>query len=62
VQQVLVAVLGPTPGPVANCLMALAISSGLAYLSWNFVERPMLSLKPRRARPELPAMAAPAAD
>lgn len=62
VQQVLVAALGPRPGPAANCLMALAISSGLAYLSWNLVERPMLSLKPRRGKSQLPAMAAPVMD
>jgi peptidoglycan/LPS O-acetylase OafA/YrhL len=62
VQQVLVATLGPQTGPVANCLMALAVSSALAYLSWNFIELPMLSLKPRRGKPVLPVMATPLAD
>jgi peptidoglycan/LPS O-acetylase OafA/YrhL len=54
VQQTITAVAGPQIGPWANCLISLIVCSCLAYLSWNLVERPMLSWKPLRhkAAPE----------
>jgi peptidoglycan/LPS O-acetylase OafA/YrhL len=60
VQQTITAILGPQIGPWANAAIATAICAGLAYLSWNLVERPMLSWKPnrRKSRPEAAALPA----
>jgi len=48
VQQALSATLGPQIGPWGNFIAPLAICIGLAYLSWNLIERPTLGLKPVR--------------
>lgn len=50
VQQTLTALLGPQIGPWGNFGLALVICSALAYLSWIFIERPALALKPMVAR------------
>jgi peptidoglycan/LPS O-acetylase OafA/YrhL len=50
IQQTLTALLGPQIGPWLNAAIASAVCAGLAYLSWNFVEQPMLSWKPRRRK------------
>lgn len=57
VQQTLVALAGPKMGPWTNSALALVVCAGLAYLSWNWVEKPMLSWKPKRRdrRPEAAA-------
>lgn len=46
VQQAITAMAGAQIGPWANCLASLTVCIGLAHLSWNFIERPMVGRKP----------------
>lgn len=45
VQQLLVSAGSSSLGILANSALTLIISMGLAYLSWNFVEKPAMGLK-----------------
>jgi peptidoglycan/LPS O-acetylase OafA/YrhL len=60
VQQTLTELIGPQIGPWANFLIASTICALLAYLSWNLIERPMLSLKPIPRKQESDALEVPA--
>jgi peptidoglycan/LPS O-acetylase OafA/YrhL len=49
VQQLLIQAVGTWLNPWTLSVAALAVSGGLAWLSWTLVERPFLALKRRRA-------------
>jgi peptidoglycan/LPS O-acetylase OafA/YrhL len=51
VQQMLHFELGGLIGPWKTFVLATFICAGLAYLSWNFIEKPALNWKPRARRP-----------
>ncbi|MBV9849072.1 MAG: acyltransferase [Armatimonadetes bacterium] len=53
IQQLLIQALGGRLTPPLLFLLALALASVLAALSWRFVEAPCLRLKPRRPAPAL---------
>ena len=61
IQQTITALIGAQIGPWANFFIAIIISAPLAYLSWNFIEQPMLSWKPTRRRDRAAASPMPAA-
>ena len=59
VEQIISATLGPQIGPWSECAIALLICLGLAYLSWNLVERPILAWKPGRREARTDEIATP---
>jgi peptidoglycan/LPS O-acetylase OafA/YrhL len=61
IQQTITALIGPQIGPWSNFSIAMIICAPLAYLSWNFIERPVLSWKPTRRRDQAATSAIPAA-
>lgn len=60
VQQTVTALLGPQIGQWQNTLISTLVCLALAYLSWKLVERPALSWKPGRRKPEGEVAVAPA--
>jgi peptidoglycan/LPS O-acetylase OafA/YrhL len=50
VQQTVIQLSHGKIGPVAVCAVSLPIVFALGYLSWNLVERPMLTMKPWKER------------
>ena len=51
IEQILKLELGSMIGPWKTFVLATIICTGLAYLSWNFIEKPALDWKPRTRRP-----------